>query len=370
MSGIPSGDARPPFVRGLFMHMTFDDQLQRAFDTLTDRLQDDIRREVQLAVGEIGAGHAAREAELTREIEAVRAAAISDLEMTCMNAEREAHEAREALARAVDAVVAASAEREAEAVAAAREQATREAEALYHTEQALSTSVAADRLLDGVRSIGRARSLGETLDTLVSCAAREAERAAVLTVRDGALRGRRFIGFSALDENPARDASFDDRGLSDRARQTHGVAADDHGCAIPLALGSDVVAVLFADNGNAAALEVLACHAARTLEVLVAFQAARANTSVPAGDDDEDEVAARRYARLLVSEIRLYHEPEVVAGRRERNLASRLGGEIAHARSLYEQRIPPAVRQHAAYFDEELVRTLADGDATLLELRM
>jgi len=36
---------------------------------------------------------------------------------------------------------------------------------------------------------------------------------------------------------------------------------------------------------------------------------------------------------------------------------------------LYEQRVPPDVRQRADYFHDELVRTLADGDATMLELK-
>ena len=59
----------------------------------------------------------------------------------------------------------------------------------------------------------------------------------------------------------------------------------------------------------------------------------------------------------------------MVDGRRDRDLATRLGGEIARARVLYEQRVPPHVRQRADYFHDELVRTLANGDASLLEVR-
>ena len=58
----------------------------------------------------------------------------------------------------------------------------------------------------------------------------------------------------------------------------------------------------------------------------------------------DDVTAAQRYARLLVSEIKLYHEADVVAGRRDRDLVRRLGGEIARARVLYDQRVPSAVR--------------------------
>jgi len=101
--------------------------------------------------------------------------------------------------------------------------------------------------------------------------------------------------------------------------------------------------------------------------------AASARSSSPppaeASGDSEEHVSAQRYARLLVSEIKLYHEEAVIEGRRDRDLATRLGGEIARARVMYEQRVPPNIRQQADHFHDELVRTLADGDASLLELR-
>jgi hypothetical protein len=37
---------------------------------------------------------------------------------------------------------------------------------------------------------------------------------------------------------------------------------------------------------------------------------------------------------------------------------------------LYEQRVPPEVRQRSDLFHDELVRTLANGDASLLELKI
>ena len=42
--------------------MTFDEQLRRAFETLSDRHQDDIRREVQIAVDEALAAKSAADA--------------------------------------------------------------------------------------------------------------------------------------------------------------------------------------------------------------------------------------------------------------------------------------------------------------------
>jgi hypothetical protein len=153
--------------------------------------------------------------------------------------------------------------------------------------------------------------------------------------------------------------------------------------ALSIVIGGHVVAALYADEGleartvNLEPLEILTRFASQRLEALTAIKAARSLTvndlSVPApGGSDESadqHAAARRYARLLVSEIKLYHEPQVAEGRRERDLATRLGGEIARVRTLYEQRVPAEVRQNTDYVHEELIRTLADGDASLLEAK-
>jgi len=83
------------------------------------------------------------------------------------------------------------------------------------------------------------------------------------------------------------------------------------------------------------------------------------------GDDAGDE-AAKRFARLLVSEIKLYNEAAVRAGRQQRDLLQRLNTEISRARRLYEERVPATIAARHVYFQQELVHTLADGDAGLL----
>ena len=219
-----------------------------------------------------------------------------------------------------------------------------------------------ERLVEGIRSIDNARSLSEILDALASAAARDASRVAVLLTSGGEWRAWRTSGF---DQEPdvatlaavAADASHDSRG---RVR-------------LPLAISGETVGALYAEDGRLTALEILVRHAARCLESMTAFKTARALARQDQHPGDEtgsdDEVSARRYARLLVSEIKLYHEAEVVAGRRERDLMSRLGGEITRARVLYDQRVPSHVRRRADYFHDEVVRTLAEGDASLVETR-
>lgn len=277
---------------------------------------------------------------------------------------------------------------------------------------------ASEQLLEGIRAIDRGRALSEILDTLAGCAGREAARAGVFLVRGDRVRSWRLIGFADRDRAPAIELGLTDAGVIGEAVKTRTVASGETGAhagpppfaalqagreslAIPLAMAGEVVAVVYADQGNvdtaSAAgstalnsseppawperIEILTRHAARCLEALTALKAARALTERPDvngqttvesdradADLDDARASARRYAKLLVSEIKLYHEAAIVAGRRERDLATRLGGEIARARALYEQRVPPTIRERGDYFSAELVQTLANGDASLLQL--
>jgi hypothetical protein len=74
---------------------------------------------------------------------------------------------------------------------------------------------------------------------------------------------------------------------------------------------------------------------------------------------------ARRFARLLISELVLYNEEAVVQGRKHRDLSDRLGKEIERSRQTYLARFSPQ-SGITDYFSEELVRVLAEGDRALL----
>jgi len=80
--------------------------------------------------------------------------------------------------------------------------------------------------------------------------------------------------------------------------------------------------------------------------------------------DEYDE--ARRLARLLVSEIKLYNEAEVAKGLRENDLYERLKDDIDRSRQMYDERVSDLVRRTSDYFYQELVRILADGRAEAL----
>ena len=84
------------------------------------------------------------------------------------------------------------------------------------------------------------------------------------------------------------------------------------------------------------------------------------------GDERREE--ARRFARLLVSEIKLYNERAVLEGREHANLYERLRDDIDRSRQMYEERIPQDVRSSSNFFYEELVLILADGRPEVLGL--
>jgi hypothetical protein len=279
--------------------MTFDEELARAFDTLSERLHAEIQQQIEAAMAELRAVTVA-EAAATATISPVAAPAFVDEPPPVVGP---------------------------------------------------PTTSAADNLdglLAAIRGMDAAGSLTAILDALLASAAAHARGVSIVLRRGG------------------HSETWGTMGQND-----NGSSGDGDTIRESLTIGSEAVGELCAEEGSPAALAILARHASRCLESMTAFRTARALARQAAAPRDEslgdEDASARRYAKLLVSEIKLYHENDVVAGRRDRDLGTRLGGEIARARVLYDQRVPPHVRQRADYFREELVRTLADGDSTLLE---
>ena len=348
--------------------MTFEEQLTRAFETLTERLRGEIHQHVQRTSAELVAA-----APYDRDPSVIEAAR-QELEVAVAAVRQETHDA-------------AWHEAHEQGFAAGREAGRREAQL---ESGAVTVSPPGDdfqRLADAMRAIDAAGSLAEMLDTLLSLANQQASHATVWLVRSGQLR--RWESNGGEEGRTPAVQSLDGGGPIAEAVATNATARDEHVMAVPIALAGQVVAIFSANRESpsgpvsppADGLELLVRYTAKSLEALAAFKTARVLTQQPEPvapivspvvEDDsiaEEDTSARRYARLLVSEIKLYHETAVVEGRRDRDLASRLGGEIARARVMYDQRVPAHVRARTDYFRDELVRTLADGDASLMEVR-
>lgn len=75
---------------------------------------------------------------------------------------------------------------------------------------------------------------------------------------------------------------------------------------------------------------------------------------------------ARRFARLLVSEIKLYNEKKVQEGRESNDLYERLREAIDRSREMYDKRVQPPVAETFDYFHYELVNSLAEGEEARL----
>jgi hypothetical protein len=92
---------------------------------------------------------------------------------------------------------------------------------------------------------------------------------------------------------------------------------------------------------------------------------ATSRTPVSPSEEAQHE-EARRLARLLVSEIKLYNEEQVEEGRRKKDVYERLKEDIDRSRQMYEERVEPRILKSTDYFYQELVRILAAGDAKAL----
>lgn len=273
--------------------------------------------------------------------------------------------------------------------AAAAERAIEEAagqsqgrEWVAHAEERQDQLAELDRLSAAARRIGEGHSLSEVLAALGEAIAPETSRTALL-VREGewlepiALNGFNGVAAGPVPRAEARDLS---RGLPFAP-----LPADHVGYAVPLAVGGQQVGIVYGDDLGERqpavpaawpeALEILARHASLRLEALTAIRMVQAlgydrpeaaAAVATTGSTTEDDRSARRYARLLVSEIKLYNEGAVRLGRQNRDLLDRLRAEIDRARDLYEQRVPAHVPARSTYFDDELLQTLADGDPALL----
>jgi chemotaxis protein histidine kinase CheA len=255
-------------------------------------------------------------------------------------------------------------------------------------------------LLDAIRAIDDAGSLSDALAASVRGAALEAPRAALFIVNGTELQEWPVPGIPTVHAGTmsvdAREAGV----LGDALRQQEPVTSNGNGgpsapafaslppgrvaLAVPLMLGGRPVAVLYADEGADGQappawqelVQILGRHASAYVAYLTAVRTAEAmrlmsGADVPAAEQgrepEQDEAqGARRYARLLVSEIKLYNEGQVRMGRERRDLLSRLKPEIDRARRLYDERVAPSIHSRDAYFQQELVQTLADGDQSLL----
>ncbi|MBA3637963.1 MAG: hypothetical protein H0W53_01525 [Acidobacteria bacterium] len=241
-------------------------------------------------------------------------------------------------------------------------------------------------LVERLRTIDAANSVSASLAAIVRAASSESTRAALYVVSGTRMEQVEVVDHTALGPS-FHDLNTPGESIAvDAFRHGQPVERNGSAYAIPMLLEGTPVAVLYGEvdpesegaAGWADSLETVARHGAARLGYLTAVRTAQArqwlaespataaastNTSTHA---DDATATARRYARLVVSEIKLYNEGAVEEGRGRRDLLARLGPEIDRARRLFEERVPVSVPGRSEYFQQELIQTLAGGDPSLL----
>jgi hypothetical protein len=312
----------------------------------------------------------AERARLTAEIEAEKQRGRGEVDALRTKLQGEIATARQAAAK--------------EAVAAAT------ANARPAAPPVVVSTAAFERVAAGIRTLDAAQTLSQALEALVSHAAGIAGRSALFVINGDRLKAWKASAIPEVDVHTV-ESSIGGKDLLGRAIQGGQpivstpslpappfarLSADRPALAVPVMIGGRAVAVLYADAGASAtppaewlaSVDLLTRHAASVMALRTAMRTFDALAGTPnAGNGDAvNEEAARRFAKLLVSEIKLYNEVAVRTGRQQRDLLQRLRAEIDRAQRLYEERVPAAVSARQTYFQQELVQTLADGDATLL----
>jgi hypothetical protein len=83
-------------------------------------------------------------------------------------------------------------------------------------------------------------------------------------------------------------------------------------------------------------------------------------------EDADTHRKAQRFARLLVDEIKLYNQAKVAEGRRNKDLYDRLKEDIDKSRGTFQKRYGNTVAASGDYFQNELVRSLAEDDISIM----
>jgi len=83
-------------------------------------------------------------------------------------------------------------------------------------------------------------------------------------------------------------------------------------------------------------------------------------------EDQDVHRKAQRFARLLVDEVKLYNQAKVAEGRKNKDLYDRLKDAIEKSRATYQKRYGNTVAASANYFQNEIVRSLAEDDLSIM----
>ena len=256
----------------------------------------------------------------------------------------------------------------------------------------------------------------DLLRALLDGAAHFSGRVALFVVRGNAATGWQARGFN--DDDGIKNFSLDaGQGLIARVLQERtptsaaagdfdsgfiesvGSPSDGNALVVPLLVREKTPAVIYADVGTQGAkldnsgVQLLVRAAGHWLELLGARKAgapaaekaeaepektelekteeAPAPPPPPAEEEVPPEHAevhkkAKKFAKLLVDELKLYNQAKVTEGRAHKDLYDRLKDDIDKSRAAYEKRYGSTPAASGDYFRQAIIRILADNDESVL----
>ncbi|HEY3744079.1 MAG TPA: hypothetical protein VGL53_29745 [Bryobacteraceae bacterium] len=251
-----------------------------------------------------------------------------------------------------------------------------------------------ERLAQSLRRLRTFENETQWSQSLADAAQLSSPRVIIFSINVDKLRFEAARGFeiSSLAEIPlAQAAAFETavtsgepavalktkRELSEPLAALLGEDASTRFSVYPVTTRQRVPAVIYAEDADAALLDLISTAAGAALEShrstptspsLVSISPAATGSSVPFVSRDEEERHSRalRFARVQVAEIRLYDSQAVKTGRLESNLYRALKPQIDEVRRVYQEQHLKNAPNMSDYLHQEILRTLANGNSELL----
>ena len=238
-----------------------------------------------------------------------------------------------------------------------------------------------DELLGGFQALEAARTIPEVLTTLLEQLAAQFARVALFRVRSNHLQGEHQIGFDAKTDIGKVVIPLGMDSLLTRAagsghveRLTSTELSDASGAlfsgtptcalALPIVVGDDKLAVIYADDSGSGSDEA----GAEAIETSARFADAMRQHAVALLMRHTNELKAlaelRAYASSLVLEIEQMYVSDVGAGKTGHDLQSRLKGNVDYARSIYANRVSLEGADAAALLDDQLATLVETQHST------
>jgi hypothetical protein len=186
------------------------------------------------------------------------------------------------------------------------------------------------------------------------------DKVAAFIYADAGMEAHSKIDSSAL-QLLVRDAGFWLELLALRKSGGGAAAAPEHSPAEPMISPPEKVV----ESEIEASAPVEAAEAPAAPEPPPTQASAPAQVHIAPGDEEVHK-KARRFAKLLVDEIKLYNQAKVAEGRQNHDLYERLREDIDKSRATYEKRYGQTPAAEGNYFTVEVLRILADNDRGLM----